>query len=234
MRNRSAELSAVTQDADPTPRAMTPPRSAAIAGVVFAALMGCSLTIVRLAVPPYHADPGAWLTDRYRRDAVRVAIYLAPFVGIAFLWFIGVVRSRLGVLEDRFFASVFLGSGLLFVAGLYASAAFSGALVQTIIQGHTDLLHTDTYYLIRQLIAASLNIFAIKMAGVFTITTSSIVLRTGILPSWVAYSGFGCAAVLLLVITEWPWIALLFPCWILAVSLCILHAELSSRSAAGL
>lgn len=213
---------------------MRPPPSAGIAGVIFAALMGGSLTIVRLAVPPYHADPGVWLTDKHRRDAVRVAINVAPFAGIAFLWFMGVIRSRLGALEDRFFASVFLGSGLLFVASLYASAAFSGALVQTIIHGHSDLLHTDAYYLARQVIGAFLNVFAIKMAGVFTVTTSSIALRTGILPSWLAYSGFGCAAALLLVITSWPWIALLFPGWILAVSACILRAELRTRRPTGL
>lgn len=32
--------------------------------------------------------------------------------GIAFLWFIGVIRDRSGAHEDRFFATVFLGSGL--------------------------------------------------------------------------------------------------------------------------
>jgi len=46
-----------------------------------------------------------------------------PFAGIAFLWFIGVLRDRLGELEDRFFATVFLGSGLLFLAMLFASCS---------------------------------------------------------------------------------------------------------------
>ena len=48
---------------------------------------------------------------------------MAPFAGIAFLWFIGVLRNRVGALEDQFFSTVFLGSGLLFVASLFASAA---------------------------------------------------------------------------------------------------------------
>jgi hypothetical protein len=42
-----------------------------------------------------------------------VGLYLAPFAGIAFLWFIAAIRSQLGEREDRFFATVFLGSGLL-------------------------------------------------------------------------------------------------------------------------
>lgn len=63
--------------------------------------------------PPDPAAAGAWLIDPTRRSALVVALNLVPFAGIAFLWFIGVVRDRIGPREDRFFASVFLGSGLL-------------------------------------------------------------------------------------------------------------------------
>src|SRR5215831_276788 len=144
---------------------LTPPRAAAVAGVVFAVLMSTSLIIVRLAVPAgFRSDPGQWLTDPVRRNAVRFAIQLAPFAGIAFLWFIGVLRNRLGKLEDQFFATVFLGSGLLFVASLFASIAFSGAVVEAVANGHP--FSSDVYFLIRQLIGAFLNVFAIKMAGV--------------------------------------------------------------------
>ena len=54
---------------------------------------------------------------------------MVPFAGIAFLWFIGVVRDRIGEREDKFFATVFLGSGLLFVAMLFAAAAVLGGLI---------------------------------------------------------------------------------------------------------
>jgi hypothetical protein len=187
--------------------------------------MSVSLVLVRLAVPASQADAGVWLTDPSRRNALRVAVQLAPFAGIAFLWFIGVLRNRLGMLEDQFFATVFLGSGLLFVASLFASAALSGALVEAIATGHTDLLNSDTYYLTRMFAGAFLNVFAIKMAGVFIFSTSTISLRAGILPRWAAFSGFACAVVLLLIITSWPWIALLFPAWILVVSTRILLGE---------
>ena len=52
-----------------------------------------------------------------------------PFAGICFLWFIGVVRDGFGRYEDRFFASVFLGSGLLFLAMVFAASAVGAALV---------------------------------------------------------------------------------------------------------
>jgi hypothetical protein len=156
------------------------------------------------------------------RSAVRLAINLVPFAGIAFLWFIGVLRDRIGALEDQFFATVFFGSGLLFVASLFASAAFSGVLVEAAVNGHLQALNNETYYLIRLLGGSFLNVFAVKMAGVFIVSTSTIVLRTSILPRWVAFSGYACAIVLLLVITNWPWIALVFPLWMLVLSSCIL------------
>ena len=73
--------------------------------------------------------PGTWLTDSGRRTAVAIALNLIPFAGIAFLWFIGVVRDRIGGREDRFFATVFLGSGFLFVGMLFVAAAVAGGLI---------------------------------------------------------------------------------------------------------
>ena len=200
-----------------------PPRAAALAGVLFSLLMGISLVIVRLAIPAHQGDV-SFLNDASRRTSVRFAVQLVPFAGVAFLWFIGVLRNRLGALEDQFFASVFLGSGLLFVANLFASAAFAGALVDAVASGRFQV-HSETYFLARQLIGTFSNVFAIKMAGVFVFSTSTIVLRTAILPRWVAISGYVCAVVLLLVITNWPWIALLFPLWMLLLSVCILLSE---------
>ena len=181
-------------------RPLAPPRAAAIAGVIFSLLLSITIVISRLAVPPVQTDSGEWLMDPVRRNVARFAIQLAPFSGIAFLWFLGVIRNRLGVLEDQFFATVFFGSGLLFVANLFVSAALAGALLEGVAQGQSGLLHSETYHLIRQIIGASMNIFAVKMAGVFMVSTSTIVTRTGILPRWVAYSGFACAACLLVLL----------------------------------
>ena len=209
----------------PPARAPAPPRGAAVAGVIFSVLMGISLIIIRLSVPAYQMDTGAWLNDPFRRNAVRFAVHLVPFAGIAFLWFIGVLRNRVGALEDQFFATVFFGSGMLFVTSLFASAAFFGVLVEAMTSGHLQAPNNETYYLARQLGGSFANVFAIKMAGVFIFSTSTIVLRTSILPRWVAFSGYACGLVLLLVITNWPWIALLIPIWILVLSGCILLAE---------
>ena len=106
------------------------PRAAAVAGIAFSLLLGAVFVLVHLAVPAHPGDAEEWLSNRSNRNSLVVALYLLPFAGIAFLWFIGVARDRIGEHEDRFFATVFLGSGLLFIAMLFASAASASASCQ--------------------------------------------------------------------------------------------------------
>ena len=105
------------------------PRAASVAGIIFSVLMITALVLLRISAPAHPGAGSQWLTDSGRRAAVAVALNLVPFAGIAFLWFVGVLRDRIGEREDRFFATVFLGSGLLFVAMIFVAAAVGGALI---------------------------------------------------------------------------------------------------------
>ncbi len=102
------------------------PRAAAIAGIIFSVLMIGGLSLFRLSVPANPLESGAWL--KTRSNSVTLALNLVPLAGIAFLWFIGVLRDRLGEHEDRFFATVFIGSGFLFIGMLFVSAAIAGGI----------------------------------------------------------------------------------------------------------
>jgi uncharacterized membrane protein len=199
--------------------------------VIFSLLMIVAMGIARSAVPSDLTQPDVWLTDPNRRAAVRLALYLVPFAGIAFLWFMGVLRDRLGELEDRFFATVFLDSGLQFVACLFGAAAMSGALIEVAAVGNLRSPDSATLYFGRRATDAFLNSFAMKMAGVFMISTCTIGLRSGIFPRWIAFAGYACALVLLLAIANWMWIELVFPLWMLLVSVQIFLAEFRSRYA---
>lgn len=208
---------------------MDPPPVAALAGVIFSLLTIVGFGLVRYAVPANPTLPGTWLTEPYRRNALRFALDLVPFAGIAFLWFIGVLRSRLGQFEDQFFATVFLTSGLLFVATLFASSAVMGALIGSVVAGNID---SQTYYFGRRISDALVNLFAMKMAGVFMFSTCTIALRTAIFPRWIAFLGYACTVLLLAVIADWRWITVVFPIWMLLVSVQILLAEFGSGLAA--
>lgn len=197
-------------------RSLRTPRAAGIAGVLFALLLTSALVLVRLAAPADPDDARALLTDPARRRLIVLALNLVPFAGIAFLWFIGVVRDRIGPREDRFFATVFLGSGLLFVAMLFvASAVTAGFLADAAARMAAS---QEVSGVGRRVGAVVLHIYAMRMAAVFTISTATIGLRTGFIPRWLGFSGYAVAAVLLLAIDVTPWVELLFPLWILILS----------------
>lgn len=202
-----------------------PPRVVAISGLIFASLYIASLVFTRLAVPADPMEPGTWITDPVLKGWVRFSLKLIPFTGIAFLWFMAVLRNRVGGLEDRFFATVFLGSGLLFVAMLFVAAAISQGLLDTFVTKGSLEFQRETYAVGRVTAHALMNTFAVKMAAVFIIVTSSIGLRTAIFPRWMAFLGYAMALVMLLTITEFAWIALVFPSWVFLLSVYFLLTE---------
>jgi hypothetical protein len=206
------------------------PRAAAAAGIVFSLLLGLALILIIVSVPSDPATAGAWLTDSSRRATIALALNLVPFAGIAFLWFIGVVRDRIGQREDRFFASVFLGSGLLFVAMLFTAAAFAGGLIANTAVRSVAAPGPDTLAVGRQVTGLLLRVYAMRMAAVFTMSTATIPLRTQVVPRWIGLTGFAVAVVLLVALGLSPWVELLFPAWILLLSADILRTGLRGSS----
>jgi hypothetical protein len=63
-------------------------------------------------------------------------------------------------------------------------------------------------------------------------TTSTILLRTRIVPRWIAFLGYALGATLVLSIGILAWISLVFPVWVFVVSAAILLENLS-RTVAG-
>jgi hypothetical protein len=211
-------------------RPLRTPRAAAVAGIAFSVLLISALVLLRLSVPANSRVGGAWLTDSGRRTAVAIGLNLIPFAGIAFLWFIGVIRDRIGAHEDRFFATVFLGSGLLFVGMLFVAAAAAGGLIAAASRS-AGPPGADTLAVGRNITSILLNVYAMRMAAVFTLTTVTIARRTRIVSRWLVVAGLVTALVLLVAIGISAWVELLFPAWILAVSIEILAGP--SAAAAG-
>jgi hypothetical protein len=204
------------------------PRAAAVAGIVFSILLVIIFWVFRSAVPADPLDPGTWLASGSR--SVALALNLIPFAGIAFLWFIGVLRDRLGPKEDRFFATVFLGSGLLFLATLFVAATIVGALL--LIAPSTELTGTTTaptFRFGRAVAYILINVYAIKMAGVFMISTSTVVIYTGIAPRWMAGIGYALAALVLLGSFYLNWSIMVLPTWVSLISVHILIDNFRGR-----
>jgi hypothetical protein len=203
------------------------PRAAAVAGIAFSLLLTVAFVIVRSAVPGNPSSAGDWLTNGSKRKAIVLALNLLPFAGIAFLWFIGVVRDRIGQREDRFFATVFLGSGLLFLAMLFGAAATTSGLVLSAGEG-SGVPPSGVWSFGRRVTYTLLTVYAMRMAAVFAISTTTIVARLRLVPRWLVVFGFAAGAVLLVAAGIVPWLELIFPAWVFVLSLHILVATTHS------
>jgi len=195
--------------------ALRTPRAAGIAGVIFAVLFMTAILITGLPAQGSGTSFASWYTGEGSTPLVVAGLYLIPFAGIAFLWFLGVVRERVGEREDRLFSTVFLGSGLLFVAMMFTAYASATALALRIdAMGLKGQLDTGSLQLARALTYSLLFVYSARTAGVFMIVTSSIALRVKSVPRWVAIVGYLVAAVLLLSIGSFEIVILLFPLWV--------------------
>ena len=174
-------------DALSPPKGISTPRAAAVAGIAFSVLLTAAFVLVRWALSGDPDSSGEWMTDGSRRDAFVLALNLLPFAGIAFLWFMGVLRDRMGDREDRFFATVFLGSGLLFVAMVFACGAVAGGLV--LASGEGSSPPTELWSFGRRIVLTLLGVYALRMAAVFTISTTTIAARLGLIPRWLMVVG---------------------------------------------
>ncbi|KRE29326.1 hypothetical protein ASG82_26395 [Mycobacterium sp. Soil538] len=199
-------------------RRLTTPRSAAVAGIVFAVLFAAALVLLRSAIPddPFAHVPWAGSV----RTRIGAGLVLAPVAAIAFLWFIGVMRDVLGDYEDRFFASVFFGSGLLFLAMTAVSMAIAGAILT--ITEIPPIATNDVVYFARSLMLQISNIWGVRMAAVFMISLATIWLRTGVMPRWISVLTYLVAATLIFVVTLSLWVTLIFPAWVGVVSAIVL------------
>jgi len=205
------------------------PRAAAVAGIVFAVLLITSEVLVWLYVPSV-ASAQAGEISRHSKE-LSFAMNLRPFSGIAFLWFVGVVRNHLGELEDRFFATVFLGSGLLYVAMMFTSGAVAEAVLTLLATRPDALLSSNSFDLAREEVFRITSIYATKMAGVFMFSTSTIFMQTRVVPRWIAFLGYGLALVLLLSAVHLRLLTAVFPLWVMVISVWILIHEPNSQQA---
>ena len=206
---------AETDAAASVPARLRAPRAAALAGILFALLLATSLVLLRRAVPADPLEAGAWLQTR--TDLVVLGLNLVPFAG-------------LGEREDRFLATVFLGSGILFLAMLFVSAAVAGGLIIAAAAEPDGFLGSAAFAFARATTYEIMNVYAIKMAGVFMILTSTLALRTGFLARWIAVLGYALALLSLFSGRYIAWSPMVFPSWVLLISLYILIDNLRRPS----
>src|SRR5438874_3568670 len=214
-----------------TRQAIKTPRAAAVAGIIFAVLFTISIVLIRLAIPEQlgGSNTAAWLQGN--TATLKLALTLVPFAGIAFLWFIGVVRDRLGKLEDQFFSTVFFGSGLLFLSMMFASAAVAGGILASYAIEPDTLTKSGVLVFGRAVMYTIMQVYAIRMSGVFMIALATIWMRTRVMPRLFVFLSYALALVLLVSSDITAWLILVFPAWLFVISVFILVVSLRGEEA---
>jgi len=133
-----------------------------------------------------------------------------------------VIRDRLGHLEDQFISTVFMGSGLLFLAMTFAAGATSAGLLAALAAAPSLFAEGEVLAFARGVTYQLMNLYAVRMEGVFMNSLATIWVRTRAMPRWLAFLTYGSALVLLLSVSLSLWAVLVFPLWVFVISAYIL------------
>ncbi|MGZ3618274.1 MAG: hypothetical protein ACXVAV_14900 [Ktedonobacteraceae bacterium] len=209
-----------------TRQALKTPRAAAVAGIIFALFSAISLVIVLLAIPEESTGPEVSSWVQGNTFTLKLALTLVPFAGIAFLWFMGAVRDHLGNLEDQFFSTVFFGSGLLFLAMMFAFSAMAGGVLSSYAIEANTLTKSGIIINDREVMYTITKVYMVRMASVFMIASATIWIRTGVIPRMFVFLTYALALLLLVSTDITAWLMFVFPAWVFVISLFILVESL--------
>jgi len=209
------------------------PRSAALAGILFSVLLIASMVLIT-GVTQVSVDDisSEWLGTR--ADSASLALSLIPFAGIAFFWFTGVIRDHIGDREDRFFATVFLGSGITFVVLMFIYAAITGAVFSSFSLAADLLTDEDIFVFGFMFMNEILGNYILRIAGVYMFSIGTIWNRATVMPRWLTVITYLLALVFLFFAGSIREARYVFPAWVFLTSIYILitnrRLERSSES----
>ena len=202
-------------------REIRSPRAAAFAGIGYAILMITGMTILASITRVNLEDITIELLESWSKKASLI-ILLVPFAGIAFLWFTGVVRDMLGEQEDRFFATLFYGSGIIQVVLLFIWGAIFAAIMATktmmVIESADARMYLFGFALMNEIIGN----YALRMAGIYMTAINSLWSKTGLVPRWLTIVTYILAFGFLLAAERFREARFIFPIWVFVVSVYIL------------
>jgi hypothetical protein len=197
------------------------PRSAALAGILFSGLLITSMLLItgvtQVSVDDISAE---WLGTR--ADSASLALSLIPFAGIAFFWFTGVIRDHIGDREDRFFATVFLGSGIAFVVLMFIYAATTGAVFRSFSLASDMLADEDIFIFGFLFMNEILGNYILRLAGVYMFSIGTIWTRATVMPRWLTIITYLLALVFLFFAGSIREARYVFPAWVFLTSVYIL------------
>ena len=215
----------IEHDGDAIVRRRWSIESAAIAGIVYAVVSSIALLFVVDFPRPDMSDTELteWFADAGNRRGLLVGLNLGTLAAVAFLWFVAVLRNRIGDREDRFFGTVFYGSAIIhavfWILGLASLASIPAAIELFDVTVRVD---SATVGSTGGFGAAMLFVAGPRIQALFVVSTSTIFLRTSTAPEWLALIGYAFGVVLFVVPVVARPVGLGFPIWVLVSSVTVL------------
>ena len=200
-------------------------RLSSLTGTLFAALF--VLALVFVYTTPHLSASDADITAYYDGSStvlVTVGQVLVPLAGIAFLWHAHTTRL---LIESRTPSpsaipyGLQLVSGVLFVVLLFAGTASAGSVALLKDLTNAPLPSADV---VRGLLALGYGlvfIYSIRGAGMYALTTTTLLRQAGIMPTWLAIVSYLLALFLLVSTTLHPVVVLIFPTWVVITGLVV-------------
>lgn len=200
----------------------------ALAAIVHAVLFLISVALM-MTVPGQQATD-AQIIDFYRSPDTRrvtlVGLYLMPFAGIAFLWFIvsmrfwirSVVRSG----RDELLSEVQLVSGVVFLALFMTSAAAMSATAAAVEFAESPIDPIEARIL-PGYGATLLIVLAMRIGAIFIFSSTTIARGSPLIPRWFVVVGYLVGLFLLLSLSLSPVLVIVFPIWVLVFGLLMLQ-----------
>lgn len=230
--NQIGQSVRVAVTVDGVRRALSSVESAALSGLGAAALL--SLSVYLLGRQPgvrSSTENLTWYADAGNRSTVFLGLNLAALGVVAFVWFMAVIRRRLGEREDQLIATVFMSSGIAFGLLTITAAVCAAAPTLVVHFGDATSLDESTVALAHGLWFGMWGVGASRMAGVFMAATSTIGMRFGALPRWLSRLGFVLGALLGLTGAFAGPLDFLFAAWLTVVSITLLLTRRTRREA---
>lgn len=203
-------------------RNLRSPRAAAAAGIAYSVLMTTSMILLSALVTSNEFSR-EWLQNEAATG--RRALLLVPYAGIAFLWFTAVIRDRMGEHEDRFFSTVFMGSGIIVVLLTFIWAATLGAILTTYAVSGQGSIDNDVFYYGAAFVNEVVTTYTLRMAGVYMMSIGSLWSKTNLMPRWLVLFTVVLAVVFLVLAGQVRYARFLFPAWVFVVSAYVLIAN---------
>jgi hypothetical protein len=205
------------------PRALRSIEAAAIAGLLHSALSLVATGLLLSSPDPADGDQAIaeWYLDDGNQRKMILAVNLLTVSSIMFVWFVAVIRRRVGERENRFFGTVFFGSALLLTGAWLVAAVFWAAPA---IAGQAfDMVPTAGTVAMTQAGAITMSsIVATRLEAVFIISTTTVGRLSEALPRWLVLGGYAVGLTLLLMPVPNVLLTWVFPIWVAIVSVVLL------------